>query len=149
MVGEGLERLQQMKAQPQVLRDHGRVPGVGLGPRDHLSLPPGLDGIGRHRHHRVPSLEETVHQPAVGALDRHRQPARLTEHPKAGHQLVESLRRVLHHERCERLAGIVMDGHGMLRGCPVDSCEQHLSRHLLGLPTYGCLGEKSSLPGGH
>ena len=57
-----------MRAQPQVLRDHRGVAGVGLGAGQHLALAPGLDRVRADRHDRVPGLEQQVDQPPVRAV---------------------------------------------------------------------------------
>ncbi|MEJ7744028.1 MAG: hypothetical protein WKF73_16715 [Nocardioidaceae bacterium] len=60
----GVHRSEPVVAQPQVLRDHRGVPGVGLRPGQHLALAPGLDRVRADRDHRVPGLEQQ-HRPAA------------------------------------------------------------------------------------
>ncbi len=69
LVGVRFQDPQLVRAQPQVLGDHRGVAGVGLGTRQHLALPPGLDRVRLDRHDRVPGFQQQVHQPAVGPLD--------------------------------------------------------------------------------
>ena len=72
LVGVGGGGFQLVRPQPQVLGDHGGVPGVGLGAREHLAVAPGLDRVRLDRHDRVPGFQQQVHQAAVRPLDRDR-----------------------------------------------------------------------------
>jgi hypothetical protein len=57
--------------------------GGGLGTRQHLALPPGLDRVRLDRHDRVPGFRQQVDQAAVGPLegDRHAAGRAVTSQP--------------------------------------------------------------------
>ena len=128
LVGVGGGGLQLVRAQPQVLGDHRGVPGVGLGPGQHLALPPGLDRVRADRHHRVPGFQQQVHQAAVRPLDRDRQAAGLPVPGQAADQRGDPVRGMLDHELRGDLAPGVHHAHGVRLGGPVDPGEEQRFR---------------------
>ncbi|HEY2076260.1 MAG TPA: hypothetical protein VGH53_07975 [Streptosporangiaceae bacterium] len=115
---------QLVVAQPQVLGDHGGVPGVGLGSRQHLPVPPGLDRVRLDRHHRVPGFQQQVHQPPVRPLDGDGQVTRVTEPGRAADQRGDPVRGVLDGELSYDLAPGIHHAHSMRGGGPVDPGEE-------------------------
>ena len=119
----GLERSQPMNTQTQVLADGLGVSEVGLGPGSDLGLAPRLYRIRRHRHHRVAGLQQPVHQPAIGSLDRHRQLGWLAEPGEAAHQVLEPDGAVRDRERGQCATCAVVHTHRVFLRRPVDACE--------------------------
>lgn len=66
-VGRGGAQL--VLTQPQVLGDHRGVSRVALGAGEDFGLPPGLDGVGFHRHDGESGFQQRIDQTAVGAFD--------------------------------------------------------------------------------
>jgi hypothetical protein len=120
--------LQLVRAQPQVLGDHRGVPGVGLGPGQHLAVPPGLDRVRADRHHRVPGLQQQVDQAAVGALDRDRHAAGLPVPGQAADQQRDPVRGMPDGEPGHDLARSVHHAYRMRLGGPVDPGEEQRFR---------------------
>ena len=128
LVGVGGGGLQLVLAQPKVLGDHRGVASVGLGPGQHLPFPPGLDRVGADRHHRMPRLQQQVHQAAVRPLDRDRYEGGLAVFGQPADEQRDPVRRVLDGETRHDLPGGVHHAHGVGLGGPVDPGEKQRIR---------------------
>jgi hypothetical protein len=126
---------QPVIAQPQVLGDDRGVPGIGLGAGQHLAFPPGLDRVRADRHHRVPGLQQQVHQPPGRPLDRDRQIRRVAIAGQAPHQRCDPFGGVLDGELGGDRPGRVQHAHRVLGRSPVDPGEEprlgQRQRHLI------------------
>jgi hypothetical protein len=110
--------------QPQVLRDHGSIPGIGFGPGKYLAFPPGRDRVRLHWHHRVPSFQQHIHQPTTRALDPDRDTARLTELGQAADQPLQAVGVMAGREARHDLARLIHHTYCVLGGSPADPSEQ-------------------------
>ena len=128
LVGVGGDGPQLARAQPQVLGDHGGVPGVGFGTREHLAVAPGLDRVRLDRHHRVPRLQQQIHEAAVRALDGDRHATGLPVAGQAADQRGDPVRGMLDRELVRDLAAGVQHAHGVSLGGPVDPGEKQRIR---------------------
>jgi hypothetical protein len=140
-------------AQPQVLGDHRRVTGVGLGAGQDLAVPPGLDRVRLHRHDRVPGFQQEVYQLAVRPLDGDRQARRIPELAEAADQRGDPVGGMADRELGDDLARGVHHAHGMDLGTPVDSgkkgCFTQLGRQHGLLKMAATTRRGGQLPGGH
>ena len=118
---------QPMRAQPQILRDHQGVAGVGLRPGHHLTLAPGLDRVRGDRHHRMPGLEQQVHQPAVRSFDPDLDIERVAEPGQLGDQTGDAVGGMLHGELAHGAAFGIEHAHSVGCGGPIETDEE-LSR---------------------